>query len=483
VPLLSCPSCRRSYPLDLPSSTCPACEAWLRVVYDYGSIKESFDKHDLEVRGFNAWRDLEVLPVVAGWKIVSLGEGGTFLHRGQKLAEELGVKWLYVKDETTNPTGSFLDRGASVLTTRLLRISVSHVACASTGNLGASMAAYAAKAGLRCTVYTVRRVDLGKLYQMAAYGADVRTSTSLDEAEEEAKRPGGFYASSIDPFFLEGLKTTTWELCEQLGWNPPDVLVLPVGTGGHLYMAWRALKEMEELGFIEEASTRIVAVQTKGCAPLVRAFEQGLDHVEPLEEVDVDLLDIGFPDPPLGDEALRAVKESSGVAVAVSYEESMDALRQLARLEGVFCEPAAGSTVAGLRKLVEQGWVDRGERVVCVITGEGLKDPRTASKLPEANLKAAGILMGAKLRGRLGKTKVEVLRALADGRHHGYGIWMRLRDLGVEVTLPSLYQHLRELVDMGLIREAGVEARGGRRRRLYALTERGAMVLEGVASK
>ena len=454
----------------------------MRVSYDYRAAAASMDKRSLESRGFNAWRYLEVLPVEPGWRIVSLGEGGTFLHRAQKLAEELGVEELYVKDETTNPTGSFLDRGASTLATRLLRLGVGSVTCASTGNLGASIAAYAAKAGLRCTVFTVRRVDLGKLYQIAAYGAEVRTAGSLSEAEEEAKRSGGFYASLIDPFLLEGLKTTTWEACEQLDWRPPDVLVVPVGTGGHLYMAWRALREMVELGFVEEASTRIVAVQTRGCAPLVRAFEEGLDHVEPLDAAEVDVLDIGYPDPPLGDEALRAVRESRGVAVAVGYDEALEAMKALARLEGVFCEPAAGSTVAGLRRLIEQGWLDRDERVACVITGEGLKDPRAASRLPGLNLKAAGILMGAKARGRLGRTKAEVLRALAEGRGHGYGVWRRLRELGVEVTLPSLYQHLRELVDMGLVREAGVELREGRRRKLYALTERGLKVLEGVAT-
>jgi threonine synthase len=476
VAQLACPNCRRSYPLELPSSTCPICGGWLRVSYDYHAIREGLSREVVKARGFNAWRYLEVLPAKPEWRVVSLGEGGTFIHQGRKLGEEVGIKRLYLKDETTNPTGSFLDRGSSVLTTRLLGLSMKRVACASAGNLGASLAAYAAKAGLQCSVYTTRQVDLGKLYQMAAYGAHVKTLASLSEAEEEAKRSGGFYASSIDPFFLEGLKTTMWEVCEQLQWSSPDVLVMPVGTGGHLYMAWRALKEMEALGFIEEASTRLVAVQTKGCSPIVEAFERGLDRPAPLEKVSVYIQDIGFPNPPLGGEVLRAVRETGGVAVAVSYDEALQAMRQLAELEGVFCEPAAGSTVAGLKKLLEEGWIDRDESVVCVITGEGLKDPKAALKMRELDLKATELLIEGRAGGRLGRTKVEVLRALADGQAHGYGIWARLKELGVGITLPSLYQHLRELLALGLVREAGVEVKKGRRRKLYALTERGLKV-------
>lgn len=173
---------------------------------------------------------------------------------------------------------------------------------------------------------------------------------------------------------------------------------------------------------------------------------------------------------------LRAVRGTGGVAVAVSYDEALQAMRQLAELEGVFCEPAAGSTVAGLKKLLEEGWVDRDESVVCVITGEGLKDPKAALKMRELDLKATELLIEGRAGGRLGRTKVEILRALADGQAHGYGIWARLKELGVDITLPSLYQHLRELLALGLVREAGVEVKKGRRRKLYALTERGLKV-------
>lgn len=430
-------------------------------------------------RGFNQWRYVEVLPVEPGWRIISLGEGGTFLHRCSKLGEKLRLRELFVKDETTNPTGSFLDRGASVALTRAVKVGVDRVVCASTGNLGASLSAYAAKAGVECVVYVPMKVDLGKLYQMMAYGADVKFADSIEEACVKASRQPGYLVTLADPFLLEGLKTTMWEVCDQLEWEPPDVVVMPMGSGGHVYMTWRALKEMVELGVVEEARTRIVGVQPKGCAPIVRAFELGLDRVEPVEEVNTSLVDIGLRSPPHGDAALEAIRESGGYAVAVSDGEALEAAKALARLEGIFSEPAASSTIAGLAKLLDEGRIDRGERVVCVITGEGLKDPKTAASI--ASMRPERLIVGVRARAKLGRTKLMILKALSRRALHGYGLLRELKREGLEVRPPSIYQHLSELEEMGLIRSVGVEVVDGRRRKVYEVTERGRRLLEGVS--
>ncbi|RLF15345.1 MAG: threonine synthase [Thermoprotei archaeon] len=477
MPELRCRSCLRTYPLDHPTTVCSVCGSTLSVEYDYSSLKVS--RKALDSRGFNQWRYLEVLPVEPGWRIVSLGEGGTFLHRCSKLNEVLGLRELLIKDETTNPTGSFLDRGASVALTRALRLKLNRVVCVSTGNLGASLSAYSAKAGVECLIYVPLRVDLGKLYQMMAYGADVRFTESLEEAQSKAARQQGYLVSAQDPFFLEGLKTTIWEVCNQLGWQAPDVVVMPMGSGGHVYMTWRGLKEMVELGVLSEVNTRIVGVQPRGCAPIVKAFEEGLSHVEPVEEVDTRLVDIGLKDPPHGDAALEAIRSSGGYAVAVSDEEALEAMKRLARLEGIFSEPAASSTIAGLAKLLDEGRIDRSERVVCVITGEGLKDPKTAASL--ASSRAEKLLISVKPQAKLGRTKLLILKTLLARPLHGYGLLLRLKKAGLELKPPSLYQHLSELEEMGLIRDIGVEVVRGRRRKIYEVTERGRRVLEGVS--
>ncbi len=483
MPSLKCPTCLKNYALEQPFITCPICRGKLNVVYDYEEVRGKVSRDTLRSRGFNLWRYYEVLPVLPSWRIVSLGEGGTYLHRSFKLAERLRVKELYVKDETTNPTGSFLDRGASVLVTRALWLKAETLTCASAGNLGASLAAYAAKAGIKCIVYAPSKLDLGKLYQMTAYGADLRLTKDLEEADMKARMENtGYLASSIDPFFLEGVKITAWEICDQLNWDAPDVLVIPMGSGGHLSMAWKALKEMEVLGIIDRAKTRIIGVQPEGCAPIVKSFKEGKSEVEPIDKAETGILDIGMKEPPYGNEALKAMKESRGAAIAVSDQEALEAMKLLARLEGVFSEPAASSTVAGLLKLLSEGEIDRGEKIVCIITGEGLKDPKAVLSLAEDKLKVGSFIVSIKPHSKLGKAKLEILKILSNGTLHGYGLRALLeKERGISLKLPSLYQHLEELKELGFIREAGVEVVKGRWRRLYDLTEKGRKLLEGMS--
>jgi len=482
---LICVNCRKVYRDSGIHRVCVECSSPLMVSYNYEDIRGLLNIKEVEKRPPSVWKYFELLPISKGFEAVSLGEGSTFLHRCTRLAEALGVKRLYIKNETTNPTGSFIDRGTAVVVTRAKEAKIRSLSCAPTGNLGASLAAYAANAGIRCSIFIGPDVELGKLYQMIAYGAEVSLSIRLEEALSKAEETGGYLVTPADPYLLEGEKTIGFEVAEQLSWRNPDRIIVPMGNGGMLSMVWKAFNELEEIDFIEEASVKMVGVQADGCAPIVRAFKNNVLNVGPTESVRTIATDIAVEKPTHGAAALKAMKDSCGTAVSVSENEILEAIAKLAKTEGIFAEPAAASTVAALKKLLDSGEVERSDEVVCVITGAGLKDPSTARRFTERFRKIRRLIAKReerRLTYKLGPTKLRILEAFLAGSLHGYGVWRKLKQQhNIDMKIVSVYQHLQELEMLGLVSRSKVEKIGGKpSRQYYTLTKEGTRILENI---
>jgi threonine synthase len=318
-----------------------------------------------------------VLPS-AGDEVVSHPEGNTPLIHRDRLADWGGVDWLGFKHEGHNPTGSFKDRGMTVAVTQARRLGVPAVACASTGNTAASLAAYAAQAGIPALVLIPKgQVAGGKLAQAIAYGARVLEvdgdfDRCLALAEEAGARLGIYLVNSINPFRLEGQKTIVLELLQQLGWEPPDWLVVPAGNLGNTAAFGKALAEAREWGLIDRVP-RILAVQAEGAAPFARSFAGGFATREPVRAETVATA-IRIGNPASWDRAVRAIRQTNGLVAMVSDDEILEAKVRI-DATGVGCEPASAATLAAIRRLASEGVIGRGERVVAVLTGHLLKDP------------------------------------------------------------------------------------------------------------
>ncbi len=368
----------KTYPQDTRSYTCPECSSLLEVCIDLDAVRLS--RGMLEQRSFTLWRYRELMPVAENSRIVSLREGGTPLYRAHEIAEYTGVREVYVKNEGANPTGSFKDRGMTVGVTKALEFGARAVGCASTGNTSASLSAYAAKAGIRCLVLLpAGKIALGKLAQAVLHGATVvgiraNFDVALSLIKEACERYGVYLLNSINPWRLEGQKSCGFEIAEQLGFRAPDRVVVPMGNCGNISAIWKGFREFRSLGLIEELPA-MTGIQAEGASPVVEAFRAGRSEILPVKHPETLATAIRIGAPVNAPKALRAIRESGGCAESVSDTEILEAQRVLARCEGVGVEPASAASVAGLKKLVEAGEVDRSERVVCVTTGHALKDP------------------------------------------------------------------------------------------------------------
>jgi threonine synthase len=386
VSVLRCVSCKKEFSPKEIRYSCDRCGEKLDVVYDYAAMKDKIDKAELVQRpSCSTVRYSEFLPVFDYSKVVSLGEGGTPLVKCNRLGDELGVKNLYAKDETRNPTGVFKDRATAMAINKALEFGRTIVAIASTGNAAASLSAYAAKAGLHCNVFVPESSPIGKVSQSIAYGANiVQIKGDYDQAYDlagEACKVFDWYNCNpaANPFRTEGKKTTAYEICEQCNWKPPDWVFVPVGNGCNLAGIWKGFKEYYELGFIPQRP-RLVGVQPAGANVLVTAFRQKMDHPEPVTpQTLAGALAIGKPRNFI--KAIRSLNESQGLAISVTDNEILEAQSLLARTEGIFGEPGGVAPVAALIKAVrEEGVVDAHDRICCVITGNGLKDPEAPLK-------------------------------------------------------------------------------------------------------
>ena len=374
--MMKCISCGEQYALDEIIYTCRTCGSTLEVVSIPDVSKDIF-----ECRKSTMWKYKEFMPVDES-KIVSLEEGGTPFCRCQKLGDKLGIE-LYVKVEGSNPTGSFKDRGMSVGITKAVELGVETVGCASTGNTSASLAAYAARAGKRCIVLLpAGKVALGKLAQAMFHGAEVLSvNGNFDEALETITAlalEGQLYLlNSVNPFRLEGQKSIGFEVVDDLGWKAPDRIILPVGNAGNISAIWKGVKEFYEAGFIEDLPM-MTGIQAEGAAPIANAVRKGKNSIEPVINPETVATAIRIGAPVSAQKALRAIYDSNGMAETVTDNEILSAQKLLARTEGIGVEPASAASIAGLLKLVESGEVDKGEQVVCIVTGHLLKDPNTA---------------------------------------------------------------------------------------------------------
>jgi threonine synthase len=371
--------------------TCPKCGGLLMIEMDLDEAS-GLRPYDLRKRPLGVWRYAPFLPVDAS-KAVSLLEGGTPLYDCQNLRSKIGIKSVHVKYEGANPTGSFKDRGMTVGVTRAVELGCRTVGCASTGNTSASLSAYAAKAGRNCIVLLPSgKVAAGKLAQAMFYGAKVvMVDGNFDDAlrvTRELAHEGVLYLlNSINPFRPEGQKTVAFEIVDQLDFEVPDRIILPVGNGGNISAVHKAFTEWKALGWIDRIP-KLTGIQAAGSAPIVKAFRAGSRDFVPEASPETVATAIRIGNPVSGRKALKAIYDTGGYATDVTDEQILEAQKMLGRMEGVGVEPASAASIAGLIKLVDEGVVAKDERVVCICTGNVLKDPDTVMRSCGEILKA-----------------------------------------------------------------------------------------------
>ncbi len=377
---LVCVHCGAEYPPDAIVYNCEKCGHLLAVKYDLSKI--TITHEEILQRPISLWRYKEFLPVKI--EPVTLQEGGTPLYHLKKLGEEMGLTNLYAKHEGMNPSGSFKDRGMTLGVSMAKQLGKNIVACASTGNTSASMAVYAAKAGMPAVVLLpAGHVALGKVAQALMHGAKVISirgnfDRALEMVHELCISHGIYLLNSINPYRLEGQKTIGFEVVDQLG-CVPDRIVLPVGNAGNISAVYKGLCEWKEIGYIDRIP-KMTAIQAEGAAPVVAAIKGQLPEVvvEQNPETVASAIRIGAP--VNAEKALRAIRETGGTAESVTDAEILAMQRDLARYEGIGVEPASAASVAGIRKMAEMGLLDKDEKIVCVVTGHLLKDPETVIK-------------------------------------------------------------------------------------------------------
>lgn len=384
-----CINCKTTYGIDEIVYFCKKCGDILEIKLDLKEIAETLKSSDWKTKPLSVWRYRNFMPIHESTKPITLNEGGTGLHRSERLGTEFGVKNLYVKNEGENPTGSFKDRGMTVGVTKAVELGARHVICASTGNTSASLAAYAARAGIRCTVLIPSgKIAYGKLSQAMIHGAKVlQVKGNFDEALEfvlklAEKHKDIYLLNSINPFRIEGQKSLGFEICEQLNYEVPDRIIIPVGNAGNISAVWKGLKEFYELGLIKKLP-KMTGIQAVGSAPIVQAIKNNSDKIIPVEQPETIATAIRIGAPVSWKKAVNAIRESGGTAETVTDDEILNAQKTLARVEGIFVEPASASSIAGLNKLIKRGIIMEDEKVVCITTGHGLKDPDTAIKQSE----------------------------------------------------------------------------------------------------
>ena len=362
----------------LPTITTCKCGGILDIQYNYSAIRDHFSPADLsQCRDYSMWRYRPFLPVEEDSPAPPLRVGWSPLYRAQRLAGVLGLRELYIKDDGQNPTASLKDRASAMAVVKALEAGADTIACSSTGNAASSLAGNAAAAGLSTYIFVPSRAPKGKVAQLMIFGATV---ISVDGSYEDtftlsktAIDRWGWYNrnAAINPYLSEGKKTVSFELMEQLGWQVPDYVALSVGDGCTIAGVWKGLKDLHSAGFIDRLP-RLISVQAEGCCPLNRALLTG-EPWHPMEENTLaDSIAVGVPRN--ADKALMAVRESQGIAVNVSDEEILAAMRLLGRTQGVFGEPAGVTGTAGVKKALDLGLLSPDATVVSIVTGNGLKD-------------------------------------------------------------------------------------------------------------
>ena len=373
-----CPRCDNRFPLSQLLNLCD-CGSPLLVNYDLRTASATLAKSSLQGRVPTLWRYRELLPLQDDANLISLGEGFTPLIEAKTLGRELGVQRLWIKDEAQNPTGSFKDRGLSLAVSRAKELGVKKVAIPSAGNAGGSLSAYAARAGIEAYVFMPKDTPAANQIEVWQYGAHLTLVDGLITdcgriiAERKAAE-GWFDVSTLkEPYRVEGKKTMGYEIAEQRNWQLPDVIIYPTGGGTGLIGMWKAFQEMEELGWIGTQRPRMVSVQASGCAPIVKAFNEGKDRAEPWLQAATVAAGLRVPQAVADFLMLRAIRESNGTALSVSDEEMLAEIPRIGRAEGMFFCPEGAACVAALRRLVQQRWIKATDEVVTFNTASGFK--------------------------------------------------------------------------------------------------------------
>ena len=378
-----CTICGKVSPAGPETTVCPHCGGILDIEYDYDYIRSCFRKQPLQERNDpTMWRYLELLPVAGPGTRPKLRVGGSPLYRADALGKELGIRELWIKDDGQNPTASLKDRASAMAVVKACEAGKTTIACSSTGNAASSLAGNAAAAGLSTFIFVPSRAPKGKVAQLMMFGATViLVEGSYEDTfriSAEAIERWGWYNrnAAINPYLMEGKKTVSLEIAEQLSFKMPDYVAVSVGDGCTIGGVWKGFKDLYQAGLIDRLP-RIISVQASGCCPINTAAAAGTMEWIPQEENTLaDSIAVGVPRNPV--KALRAISESNGVTVNVSDEEIMAAMRLLGRHAGVFAEPAGAAGTAGVKKAVETGLIDRNASVVSIVTGNGLKDVNNA---------------------------------------------------------------------------------------------------------
>lgn len=358
-------------------------EGILDVIYDYDAIRRHLSKEKLaDNRDYSIWRYADLLPIADQQWIPNLQIGWTPLYPVPRLRAKMGLAHLYIKDDGRNPTASFKDRASAVGIVKARERGKDIMTAASTGNAASSLAGLAASVGLTTYIFVPERAPQAKVAQLLIFGANViMVRGTYDQAFDlclQASAQYGWYSrnTAYNPYLSEGKKTAALEICEQLTWQPPDKVFVAVGDGCIIGGLWKGFKDLYALGFIERLP-QLIGVQAEGSAVLVKAWQEKTEAITPIVPNTIaDSISVGMPRDAV--KALRAVRQSGGQFVAVSDEEILEAMRILGRNAGVFAEPAGATGFAGLCKLLQQGQIDPEERIVVLVTGNGLKDVQSA---------------------------------------------------------------------------------------------------------
>ncbi|MDN5344899.1 MAG: threonine synthase [Clostridia bacterium] len=380
VRCLECPKCHATYQATEVHNLCQ-CGSPLLVRYDLERLGQAVNKEDLRGRRADLWRYWEFLPLELEENIVSLGEGFTPIFTANNLGRELGFKHLYIKDEGLNPTGTFKARGAAVGVSKAQELGIKAIAMPTAGNAGGAWSSYGAKAGMEMTIaMPVDAPDLAKKECVVSGARTYLVKGLISDAgkiiAQGVKKYGWFDASTLkEPYRIEGKKTMGLEIAEQFDWQLPDAVLYPTGGGVGIIGIWKALQELQAIGWIKGTLPKMISVQAEGCSPIVRAFQAGKKESEFFQGAQTIAGGIRVPKA-LGDFlVLESIYASGGTAVSVSDEEIKAAVQQVARTEGMFICPEGAAAIAGAQKLLNSGFLKPEERVVVLNTGSGLKYP------------------------------------------------------------------------------------------------------------
>jgi len=375
IKFLQCRECKKEYPPTF-KYVCDECFGPLDVHYDFPTVS----KNTFSNREHTYWRYYELLPIESKSNIVSIGAGMTPLIKAENLGEKLGLNNLYIKNDSVNPTFSFKDRPAGVAVSKAKEFGLSAVGCASTGNLASATAAHAAKGGFPCYIFAPSDIERPKITQALSYGANfIAVDGTYDDANRIAAQIGdskgiGIVNINMRSYYVEGSKTLAFEVAEQLDWKVPDQLIVPVGSGAMLNAICKGFEELVSLSLINKVSDmHMIAAQPHGCAPIVNAFKRHLSEITPVESPDTIAKSLAIGDPGDGQYVLRRLKQYNGHAEESNNKEILDAIILLAKTEGIFTEPAGGVSVAVLKKMVDEGKIDKNDCTICYVTGNGLK--------------------------------------------------------------------------------------------------------------